>query len=375
VRKILFNLHLYAALFAGAFIVVLGVTGSILAFEPEIDRLLHWKFWHVTPQGRPLSIAGTGAAVSRAFHGERVYGYYVSTSPGLSYQAELQRGLVYLNQYTGQVLGVQESGMDFLGYVHQIHLRLLLRDDADTGKKIVSWAGVAMLFLLLSGVYLWWPYKRVTIERHESSKRFWFDVHAAAGIFSFVFLLLLTGTGLIIGFEHTTTPLLYQITGSQASHPPRAEITSPPGATPITPDQAFQVARAALPGAAPFYINVPEPREPYFVRLRYPEDLTPGGRSQVMIDPYTGKTIWAQGSRTAPAGARLVIANRAIHTGDIFGVPGKAVASLASLMAVVQVLSGALMWWRGRQMRRRANQKSYGAARIGSVRSSSASRS
>jgi uncharacterized iron-regulated membrane protein len=363
VRKLLFNLHLYAALIAGAFIVVLGVTGSIMAFEPEIDRLLHWRLWHVTAQGRPLSISETAAAVSRAFPGEPAYGYHVSISPGFSYQVELQRGLVFVNQYTGAVLGVQAAGMDFLGYVHQLHLRLLIRNDADTGKKIVSWAAVAMLFLLLSGVYLWWPYQRVSIKRHESSKRFWFDVHATAGIFSFAFLLLLTATGLTIGFENTTTPLLYKISGSQPSRPPRAEIAAPPGVQPITPDRAFQVARMALPGAAPFYINVPEPRQPYFVRLRYPEDLTPGGRSQVMVDPYTGKAIWAQGSRTAPAGARMVIANRAIHTGDIFGIPSKAVASLASLMAVVQVLSGALMWWRGRQMRTRASRKTLAARR------------
>ena len=83
-----------------------------------------------------------------------------------------------------------------------------------------------------------------------------------------------------------------------------AETTAPPGAQPITPDRAFNVARAALPGATPFYINVPEPRELYFVRMRYPEDLTPS--------------------------------------------PSKAVASLASLTSVMQVLSGAMMWWRGR---------------------------
>ncbi len=357
VRKLLFNLHLYTALMAGAVVVILGVTGGIMAFEPEIDRLLHWKLWHVTPRGRALSISETGTAVLRAFPGEHVYGYFVSTVPGLSYQVELRRGLAYVNQYTGEVLGVQKGGMDFLGYVHQIHLRLLIRNKADSGKKIVSWAGLAMLFLLVSGAYLWWPYKRFTIARRESSRRFWFDVHATIGVSSLAFLLLLTVTGLIIGFEGATTPLLYRVTGSRPSRPPRAEITAPPGAQPITPDQAFRVARASLPGAAPFYINIPEPHEPYFVRLRYPEDLTPGGRSQVMVDPYTGKAIWVQGSRTAPAGARMVIANRAIHTGDIFGIPSKAVASLVSLMAVVQVLSGALTWWHGRRARARANQR------------------
>ena len=63
-----------------------------------------------------------------------------------------------------------------------------------------------------------------------------------------------------------------------------------------------------------------------------------------MVDQYTGQVLFAEGSRNAPAGARLVIANRAIHTGDIFGIPSKAVMSLACLMAVAQLASGLLMW-------------------------------
>ena len=37
-RKLLLNLHLYSALIAGAFIIILGLTGSVMAFEPEIDH-------------------------------------------------------------------------------------------------------------------------------------------------------------------------------------------------------------------------------------------------------------------------------------------------------------------------------------------------
>ena len=64
------------------------------------------------------------------------------------------------------------------------------------------------------------------------------------------------------------------------------------------------------------------------------------------MDQYTGQILQAEGSRTAPAGARAVIVNRAIHTGDIFGIPSKLVMSLASLMVVIQLVSGVVMWVR-----------------------------
>jgi uncharacterized iron-regulated membrane protein len=38
--------------------------------------------------------------------------------------------------------------------------------------------------------------------------------------------------------------------------------------------------------------------------------------------------------------------NRAIHTGDILGVPSKILMSLASLAAVAQVITGLTMWWK-----------------------------
>jgi uncharacterized iron-regulated membrane protein len=348
VRKLLFNLHLYLALGAGVFIVVLGITGAIMAFEPEIGHLLHPTLSYVRPQPHKLSLAEIEAVVHQAYPDKRIFGYLLSTSPDISCAVSLRGRQVYVDQYTGAILGDRPSGMDFLAYVHQTHLRLAIRRPSDPGKTIMSWAGMLLLILLLSGLYLWWPVKRVSIRGSAATRRFWFDLHNSVGIFSMVFLLLLTLTGVMIGFEETTVPLMYKVTGSQPSEEPRTPPPPPPGGGSIPPDQAMAIARAAIPGAEPFQVNVPGPAEPYFVRSRFPEDLTPAGRSRVLIDPYTGKVLFAEGSRTAPPGTRMVNQNRAIHTGDIFGLPSKTVMSLASLAIVVQVLTGLVMWWKRR---------------------------
>src|SRR5579871_6418798 len=64
-RKVLFTLHVYVALFAGIFVAILGVTGGIMAFEPEIDHLLHARLSYVTPHGRSLSLAQISDAIAR----------------------------------------------------------------------------------------------------------------------------------------------------------------------------------------------------------------------------------------------------------------------------------------------------------------------
>jgi len=165
------------------------------------------------------------------------------------------------------------------------------------------------------------------------------------GVFAFVFILAPTITGVIMGFEKVTTPLLYRITGSKLTGRPDVKITADSSKKQISPDNALRIAANALPGVTPFNINIPGPTDAYMIRCRYPEDLTPGGRSLVILDPYSGKVLFAEGSRTAPAGTRLKVLTRAIHTGDVFGLPSKFFGLLVCLALIAQITSGLRMWW------------------------------
>jgi uncharacterized iron-regulated membrane protein len=360
-KKLIFNIHLYMALAAGAFILVLGLTGSIMAFEPELDHLLHRKLAYVTPGPHALSLAQIREAVERAYPGDQIQAYVLSTTPEISYEASMDKtGEVYVNQYTGEILGVR-SEQEFLDYVHQLHIRLLWRGQSDPGKKIMTYSDIAALLLVCTGLYLWWPLKRAWVMKGTTGRRVWFDLHNVAGVFSFLFLLLLTLTGVMLGFERSVNPLLYRITGTQPAQAPRTFPPPPQGAAPLSPDQAVEIARAALPGAMPFSINVPGAKGAYQIRLRYPEDRTPGGRSRAVVDQYTGKVLFAEGSRTAPAGTRWAIAYRAVHTGDIFGMGSKMVMSAASLAMAFQLVSGLVMW------RKRIRAKRDAAIRAGAL--------
>lgn len=341
-RRALLTVHLILALTGGAVITVLGVTGSIMAFEPEIDRLQHRALMNVTPSGPPHSLLEIGDAVRKTYPGERVDGFTVGAAPTDAYVVAVPRTQVYVDPYTLRVLGRRPSGSGWLVSVHQIHLRL----STTWGRQIVRWSGVMLVLLLLSGIYLWWPAKRARLVTGTSPFRTWFDLHNTVGIFSFVFLLLLSMTGVFIGFDDVTVPLAYTLTGSTPSAQGSTRVTPVPGTRQISPDQALEIARRALSGTFPFYVSVVSPTTAYVVRSRFPEDRTPGGRSLVVIDSYTGRVMFAEGSRTAPGGRRVEILNRAVHTGDIFGLPSKIVMSLASLMAPVQLVTGLMLWVR-----------------------------
>jgi uncharacterized iron-regulated membrane protein len=209
VRRLILTLHLSVALIAGAFFVVLGLTGSLMAFEPELDRALHAYLSYVKPSGSALSLVEIGDAVSKQFHGEPLVAYLPSEEPDLSWQVILPSGIVCVNQYTGQVLGVRTRGQTFLGLAHDLHVRLAT---GDVGRAIMKWSGVGMLASLASGLYLWWPMKRVRMRAGWRSAGLWFDLHNSLGILALVPLLVLTLTGTVAGFERQATALLDRFT-------------------------------------------------------------------------------------------------------------------------------------------------------------------
>lgn len=341
-RRSVLKLHFFLALAAGAIIVSLGVTGSIMAFEPEIDHLQHRAIMDVLPGGTPHAVADVAASVTAAFPDSPATSVTLGETPSRAYVVATKRGRIYVNPYTLGITGVRSNDPGWLDNVHQIHLRLLM----PWGKSVVKWAGVIMLFLVLSGLYLWWPVKRASVTTGKTPYRTWYDWHNAIGIFSFVFLLLLSATGVFIGFEQSAVPLVYRLTGSAPGRPVSPKIAAQPDVPQITLDAAVEIARQAIPSATPFMATIVSPSDAYVIRSRFPEDLTPGGRSRVVINSYSGAVMFVENSRTAPAGRRVQTMNRAIHTGDIFGLPSKIVMSLASIMAPIQLLTGIMLWWR-----------------------------
>jgi uncharacterized iron-regulated membrane protein len=337
-RSVIVRLHMLGAFAAAIFVVVLGLTGSIMAFEDEIDHVTHPRLFSVTPAGTPKRLTELSASVLATHPGKRIDGYGMGVSPDLSFFVSIGGAAVFVNQYTGEILG-ERSGPTWLSQVHQLHLRLLA---GERGKTIVSWAGVLTLLLTISGVYLWWPVKRLSVNWAAGGRRRWFDLHNTTGVFGFVFLFTLALTGSIIGFESVTSPMFYRLTHSRP-YAFAVPITPKPGVQMVTPDDAVAEARIAMPGAAPIAVSAPNPKSAYRVAMRFPEDRTPGGRTRVFVDPYTAAVVLAESSRTTGAGTRVINLNRAIHTGDVFGVPSKIVMSLTSIGAVAQVISGLAM--------------------------------
>jgi sulfite reductase (NADPH) flavoprotein alpha-component len=180
------------------------------------------------------------------------------------------------------------------------------------------------------------------------SARFWYDLHSSIGFFSLIPVLLLAGTGVVMGFENEFTLLIDRVSNSQPvrQSPFAVASTSQTVAAEITPDQALAIAMAQVPGALPYRVQMPRYGGFYVVALEYPENRVTGERNFISVDPANGRIVSLKLSSDLKFRERFFAFNGTIHTGSFWGMPSKIIAALASILLPVQGLSGLLIWLR-----------------------------
>lgn len=332
----MFNLHLIGGLVSGVLLLILGITGSVLAFSGEIDSLLHPSFFRVVPRGQPMRLSQLASHAASALHpGESVGTCVPSTRPDASYSFIVFGGYyriprqIFVDQYTGRVLG-SLSAVRFTQIMKAMH----------SIAGVMGCSSVILFFLVLSGLYLWWPLKRIKIGLSGNVQRLSFDLHNTIGLFASLFLFLFAITGTYMAFPS----LPYLITHSKPVTPPTFSMPQA-GVQPASLDVVAGAVKDTLPGATVLWIVIPrQPREAYFVKMRFPEDRSDNGSSAVWIDQFSGKPLQVASSRAAPLGSKIESLNRTVHTGAIFGLGGKALAAWLSLMLSLQSATGLHMW-------------------------------
>ena len=352
-KTVLQLIHLYAGLAAAPLLLLLGLTGSILSFEYPLDRVLNPQLNYVTPGPERVSLDKLVQAAQAVDPEARVATLSLSPyspAPGLAYTASLVKsGLpattVYLDPYTGRVLG-EHTGRTLTSTVHDLHTNLLTGEDA-WGSVLLSTMGGLLILVSLTGMILWWPRKILRINWNASSRRITFDLHNALGFYSFLFLLIFGVTGVLVRVGPSIMPSRVRAVVRSDSEPKLTsscgnENTSRPGLQEIA-----RIAANRTPGARLTQMGLASGKGVYRIWMKYPEDHTPVGRTNLLIDPCGGAVLWQRTSRgTAPPTRFFREWNHELHTGDFFGITGKILFCLMSLALPILAVSGPLFWFR-----------------------------
>lgn len=340
--------HRWLALVVAVFLVVVAVSGGLLVLEGPVARA---RQPHVVPAGFPLPL-DTLVQRARATAGSGdLVAMVLGDSPNVAWGVVLASNTggsnVLVNPYTGAI--VPDPGPDwlvtFMRNVHLLHTRLL---GGRVGNAIVVAVTFVALFLVLSGIIVWWRDKLWRVNTSASWKRINFDLHHALGIWAAVILLIITSTGLWV--HYGTVDEWMRKLNSSPTPPVPSQPRVDPGTRLLSLDSIAAAARAAVPGAAIMNIQLPAgPHSPAMVQLKYPEDRTPAGRSRVFVDKYRGTVLLAMSTRTAQVGQHMIDIKRSLHTGDVYGVPTQILWMLGAFLLATQAVTGVLMWWNAKR--------------------------
>jgi len=366
VRSLVLKVHLYLGLVAAVFLVILSATGAVMAFEHDIERWVDPGLWHASIGHQLLDEDRLVAIAEATFSNTRVTAIQIAPRPDVVQVMRMSdRAAVYVNPWdgtiTGRIVGSTRT-QDWIGYVHQLHLRLVPKPREapalrPPGKLIVSFAGLILCLLVPTGVVLWWRAKRLSIRAGGSAFRIAFDAHHVVGIYAGVFLFVAGLTGVMVGFD-AAERLFYTVTQSEEPKRPKPPQASEPGGRRlISVERAMAVGRGAVPGGEVIQVQIPDnPKAVFAVFLRGPREVATDSPIPVIVyvDPYSASVIRTQDLFSESPGYYLVRLNRAIHTGDLWGGAGHVVMSLSSLALGVMVISG-LFIWRGRASKKLAN--------------------
>ena len=348
-RKTLIVIHRWTALVVGIILLGTAASGAALVFEGAMDRGMHPELWTVAPAGAPLSMDTIIARVEAKYPGERVSSISPSSVPDRAWTMGAGALTVFVNPYNGEITGTRTllEGKNLISRrLHVFHVELFA---GKVGRTIVGAATAIALFLVLTGIILWWPDKLIRVHSGASWKRINFDLHHALGIIAALVLIVITASGLVIHYDVLTNAVR-----SLDATPPAPAPTQPaqPAGTPVQSfDALAAAARGALPGADIIFVSLGSAKNPATVAMRFPEDHTPGGRSRVFVDRYSGSVLGKLSTRESQLGTRIDNLKRSLHTGDVMGKPTEAIWLLAALVMVSQVLTGFLMWWNARRSR------------------------
>lgn len=341
-RKIIFKLHLWTALVAALPLLLVAVTGAFLVYGEAIDHALDPHLFNVTPGGERLPNQELLDRVRAAHPKDQVAGCAPPSRPDRSFSCNTRsRIYIYVNPYTGAILGDQPLETSMRRKLAMLHTRLMA---GEVGRYIVIGSTIVSVFLIVSGLILWWKFKLFGIKTGTNWRRINFDLHSVLGLYAAPVFLALSLSGIALGFEGPIYSAILKLSGE---YTPWTPIHSSGEGQTLSLDEAMAIGEKTLAGGRITYVGIPvKPTDVFSVYIRYPEDPASFGRSRVFVDAQSGAVLRTRSTRGVRWGQYLVNYNDAIHFGDIFGQPSRVAACLVSLFAAAQVVTGVLIWWK-----------------------------
>ena len=368
-RRAIFWIHLAVGVTAATVILMMAVTGVVLTYEAQLNQ---WALREYradpAPDVAPLGLDELIARVTGEQPASLVTSVALKRDPLEPAVGRLDDGAtVYVDRFTGERLGDGNTlTRRFLRSVLDWHRWFALEGEYRIiGRTFVATANLGFLFLLVSGVYLWWP---STGSHGAWRQALWFrqglrgwardfNWHRVIGFWSAVPLAIIVASGATISYQWAAN-LVHRLAGDtppfQTSPQSLQSVArddlsgTPDPATPLVDLQALATkAIGETPGWRTITISLPESiHNRVVVAVDRGTGRQPSKSEDLLFDRATGELVERAGYPTFSRGFKIRRWLRFAHTGEVYGAIGQSIAGVVSLGVAFMVWTGLAMSWR-----------------------------
>lgn len=360
-RRVFFQIHLWAGVLLSLYLVVIALTGSILVFEDELTAMTLPAELHAAGQGRVADVSDVVARFRSAYPGAAITFLTLPTKevPAFQIEAAGERGSEF------EVIGDPITGAlqlrprSWVDVVHDLHVYLLL--GRAHGVQVNGVGAAILLMLAATGAVLWWPGLRswrrgLRIPFKHNWRRINYDAHSAIGIWTLAIVSWWAVSGLYFGWYRQVGFIVDKISGLRNMRPPELPTLTPPteGTPKVSLGKVLQEAQSASPKgrlAGLTDATLAKPTMMAVMDLGRPGDFS--HRDLVTLDTVSGRvlSVWHYGKNES-LGDWVLWAMHPLHFGTLWGVGVKILWSALGISLAVLSGTGVLMYW-NRYLRKR----------------------
>ena len=400
-RPTLVLLHRWAGLTLTGFLLLAGLTGSVLAWYEELDAWVSPQLLRAPPAtpGAPLLDPLVLRQRVQAQHPEAYAAMaYLQQEPGQAAVVRLfdrpgpagaptpPNDQVFLNPYTGEVLGARKWGdisqgmKNLMPFVYRLHFELALGVAGGILMGIVSLVWALDCFI---GAWLtlpapqrghaarparpwlrrWWPSWKLRLD--SGAYKLQFDLHRAAGLWTWALLFVLAWSGVAFNLhKEVYDPVMRTLFAHQADEDGLAR----PSRINLAPRLDWMAARrtgrqlmaeqARLHGFTilneTLMAHDPQqgPHGVWRYQVRSSRDIRDRwGSTQLIFDADTGELLRVWLPTGAASGDTLRTWLTSLHMAALWGTPFRIFMSGIGLVVALLGITGVLIWARKRRAR------------------------
>jgi len=382
-------LHRWTGLVMAGFLILVGLTGSMLALWSPLERLVCPQIYAAPRPGVPqldlatlAEHAGTLVPQCRVA-GVELFGtnqVWVSfephhMDPATAHLCTLGFDQLLLDPWTGAELGRRKFGdisqgwINLMPFIYQLHSNLRL---SMTGYWILG--GVALLWTVdcFVGFYLtlpvaldrFWQRWRPSwlIKRRAGFYSFNFLLHRASGLWLWAMLFIFAWSSVYLNLSAVydrVTGALFDYTWA-VSHPmemPHREGNQPPKLDWRAAQEAgarLMAEQAAIHGftverqESLSYVPV---ENAYYYDARTSRDISDLNATALVLDGDTGGFRSLRLTTGEHSGNTISTWLYALHTADVFGLPYRIFVCFLGLAISMLSVTGVYIWWKKRKGR------------------------